>query len=64
MEERSDFFMRSLWQDTAAVENTLPELQKVGYELATDSGHRSGGIARALYSREVSVTEVAFAIRI
>jgi len=36
------------------VENTLPKLQKVGYELAANSGHRSCGIARALHALEVS----------
>jgi hypothetical protein len=51
-----------LRQDIATLEDTLPELQKVGYELAANSGNRSGGIAGDLLSLENSVTEVPFAV--
>jgi len=47
--------MRPLWQDLAFVENTLPELQKVGHELAADSGHSSCGVAGTLHPVEISV---------
>jgi len=50
--------MRSLWQDIAAVEVTLSQLQKVGDELAANTGHRSFSIARALSPREASIARV------
>jgi DNA-directed RNA polymerase omega subunit len=46
--------MRSLWQDIGAVEGTLPYMQKVGDELAANSGHRSFSIARAFSTPEGS----------
>jgi hypothetical protein len=55
VEERSDFFMRSLRQDIEAVANTLSELQKVGDELAANPGYRGGGVTRDLHSFEVFV---------
>jgi DNA-directed RNA polymerase omega subunit len=50
--------MRSLWQDTTVLEDTLPKLQKVGDELAATSGPRSFSVACALYPREVSIAGV------
>ncbi len=47
--------MRSLWQDIAALENTLPELQKVGDELAATAGHRGHSIAGVIPPRKVSI---------
>jgi hypothetical protein len=47
--------MRSLWQDITALENTLPQLQKVGDELAATAGHRSHSIARAISPRKISI---------
>lgn len=40
------------------MENKLSQLQKVGAELVTDSGHRSRGIAGALSTHETDITEV------
>jgi len=50
--------MRSLWQDIAAVETTLPYMQKVGDELAATIGHRSFSPARAFSAFEVSIAQV------
>jgi hypothetical protein len=51
--------MRSLWQDIAAVEVTLSQLQKVGDELAATVGRRSFSTARACSTRrEVSIARV------
>jgi hypothetical protein len=50
--------VRSLWPNTGALENTLSKLQKVCDELVTNSGHRSGGPARALSAHEAAVREV------
>ena len=41
--------MRSLWQDIAAVEDALSQLQKVGDELAAAAGYRSFSTARAFF---------------
>jgi hypothetical protein len=53
--QANDFLVRSLWQDIAAMEDPLPKLQKVGDELAANSGHRGCSIARALFTREISL---------
>ena len=47
--------MRSLWQDIGAVEDSMPQLQKVGAELAATSGRRGHRIAYALCPLEVSL---------
>ena len=47
-----------MWQDIAAVEGTVPQLQKVGDELATNFGPRSVSVARALSTREVFIARV------
>jgi hypothetical protein len=49
--------MRSLWKDTGTVEDTLPQLQKVGDELAANSGHCSLNSAHGFSRPETSVTE-------
>jgi len=47
--------MRSLWQDIAALENKLPELQKVGDELAATARDRGHSITSAISPRKVSI---------
>ena len=42
--------------NTGALEISLSELQKVGDELAANSGHRSNSSARIFYRRQVSIT--------
>ena len=49
--------MRSLWQDIVAVEDTLSQLQKVGDELAANSGHRSLNSAHGFSLPEISMIE-------
>jgi hypothetical protein len=41
--------------DTCPLEVSLSELQKVGDELAANSGHRSCSRARIIYRRQVSL---------
>ena len=50
-----DFFLRPVWPNSGAVEVSLSELQKVGDELAADSGHRSFSCARIIYRWQVSI---------
>ena len=38
----------------------MSQLQKVGDELVTNSGHRSRGTARPLLAHEAAVTELKF----
>ncbi|MDQ2975080.1 MAG: hypothetical protein M3R69_06685 [Acidobacteriota bacterium] len=45
------------------MEDPLPKLQKVGDELAANSGHRSCSIARALVAREISLVGLESADR-
>jgi hypothetical protein len=47
--------MRSLRQDIALLASKLSKLQKVGDELAANSGHRNFGVARALSSHEAVI---------
>lgn len=50
--------MRSLWHDIAAVEVPLSQLQKVGDELAANTGHRGFSAARDFSTPEVSIARV------
>jgi len=50
--------MRSLWKNIGTVEDTLPQLQKVGDELAANSGYRSFDRAHGFSIPEISVTEM------
>jgi hypothetical protein len=54
--------MRSLWQDFSAVASALPHLQKVGDELAANSGHRSGTTAYTFSPHEVYMSRVEDAL--
>jgi hypothetical protein len=50
--------MRSLRPDIETVEDKLPQLQKVGDELAANFGDRSDCIASTLLPGEAAVTEM------
>jgi hypothetical protein len=56
--------MRSLWTNFTILENTLFELQKVGNELASSSGHRRCCTAHALSLGETLVALVETNLRI
>ena len=44
-----------MWQDIAAVEDTLSSLQKVGDELAANFGDRSFSYPGIVSAREISI---------
>lgn len=50
--------MRSVWQDIATVEGTLPTLQEVSNELAAAPGNCTFSVACSVCSVEISLAGV------
>jgi len=50
--------MRSLWPDITSLAGKLPQLQKVGNELAANPGYRSSSTANPFSTREVFIARM------